>query len=244
MRLILKFLLSTGIVTPHWTGMQGWEGTGEKFSLKGKNCFQDIYNGSLDHAVLMLTDDPCGDALFADDIYSPSPSAVDEVRLSGINKIYAGAGDDIIDLTVTNFQKTQKDGIEIHGGDGNDVIWADTGTNHLYGDAGDDRIVGGTSADAICGGSGNDRMHGGGGSDVFFFCEEWGEDIVEQLSSGSVTLWFAEGDESCWDPVKRLYSDGLNTVTVLGECKVYLTFKAAAAPDLLAEASSSVIYQS
>ena len=27
MRLILKFLLSTGIVTPHWTGMQGWEQT-------------------------------------------------------------------------------------------------------------------------------------------------------------------------------------------------------------------------
>jgi hypothetical protein len=108
------------------------------------------------------------------------------------------------------------DGISLHGGDGNDVLWANKGENWLFGDMGDDRLVGASEDDLIVGGAGDDRMHGGGGDDVFTFCENWGKDMVEHLATGTVTLWFASGDESKWDPETLTYSDGTNSVTVKG----------------------------
>ena len=86
----------------------------------------------------------------------------------------------------------------------------------LFGDAGNDRIVGASGSDVIVGGIGNDRMHGGGGNDVFTFCANWGTDTVEQLTGGSVTLWFASGDESKWDPDTLTYTDGDDIVQVSG----------------------------
>ena len=103
-------------------------------------------------------------------------------------------------------------------GDGNDVIWANSGQNTLCGDAGDDRIVGGAGNDVIIGGEGDDALHGGGGNDIFAFGGDWGRDTVEQLESGKVTLWFKDGDESKWDDATRTYTDGANSVQVVGEC--------------------------
>ena len=114
----------------------------------------------------------------------------------------------------------------IRGGDGNDTIWANKGDNRLFGDAGNDRIVGASGIDVIAGGIGNDRMHGGGGNDVFTFCENWGIDTVEQLATGSVTLWFASGDSTNWTPETLTYTDGDNSVKVSGVAaeKVSLKF--------------------
>ena len=86
----------------------------------------------------------------------------------------------------------------------------------LFGDAGNDCIVGASGDDVIVGGIGNDRMYGGGGDDVFTFCENWGADTIEQLAEGSVTLWFATGDESNWNSEAMTYTDGENSVTVSG----------------------------
>ena len=94
----------------------------------------------------------------------------------------------------------------------------------MFGDAGNDRIVGAGGNDVIVGGAGYDSMHGGGGDDVFCFCAGFGHDTVEQLATGSVTLWFAEGDESCWNSNTLTYDDGTNSVTVNGTNNVSVRF--------------------
>ncbi|MBO4345501.1 MAG: hypothetical protein J5833_07085, partial [Victivallales bacterium] len=157
--------------------------------LEGMNIIGDVFNGTDDGTLLLLTDDDNGDALFLDDIYSASPDISTKARISQVNQIIAGAGDDIIDLTSVRFQFTEKN-IAVHGGDGNDVIWANNNGNWLFGDVGDDRIVGGAGFDVIAGGAGNDVLHGGGGGDYFCFGGNWGDDTVEQLDGFVTLLWF------------------------------------------------------
>ena len=194
-----------------------WTGTNEIVSLSGKNKLADIFEGSADANVLLLTDDANGDALFVDDIFTALPGTVAEqqARIARIDEIRAGAGNDLIDMTSQRFEYVG-DGLTIRGGDGNDTIWANKGDNWLFGDEGDDRLVGASGNDVIVGGVGNDRMHGGGGNDIFVFCKGWGNDTVEQLVGGAVTLWFAEGDDMYWDSNSKTYDDGVNTVTVSG----------------------------
>ena len=208
-------------------GVGEWEGTGEKVALTGKNKITDIFQGSNDDSALLLTDDENGDALFLDDIYSAFPEGLDaQSRIALIGEIAGGAGDDIIDLTSQRFDYIGG-GMTVHGGLGDDVIWANTicddhiiwadqRYNWLFGDAGDDRIVGAGSNDVIAGGIGNDSMHGGGGDDIFTFGGNWGNDIVEQLPDGKVTLWFEDGDLSKWDANTLTYTDGSNSVKVNG----------------------------
>ncbi len=202
----------------------GWEGTGMSVSLAGKNRICDIFTGSEAPSALYLTDSLDGDALFIDDIYSALPEGEEQqARISNLNSIYSGAGDDIIDLTSKRF-RCSGDGIAIYGGDGNDVIWASHGVNRLFGDGGDDSIVGASGNDVLVGGAGNDTLYGEGGNDIFCFCRNWGQDIVNQTSSGSVTLWFAEGDLSKWDASTKTYTDGVNSVVVNFDAEVTLLF--------------------
>ena len=202
-----------------------WTGTGELIQLSGRNRLGDTFTGSTDSNILLLTDDANGDALFVDDIYTalPGASTDQQARIARIDEIRAGAGDDIVDMTSQQFEYAGE-GLAIRGGEGNDVIWANKGNNLLFGDAGNDRIVGASGNDVIAGGSGNDSMHGGGGEDIFTFCDNWGADTVEQLESGKVTLWFASGDESKWNPETLTYTDGDNSVTVKGVASVELKF--------------------
>ncbi len=171
----------------------GWTGTNETVALAGKNRFGDIFEASSDANILLLTDDADGDALFVDDIFTESYNdlAQQQSRLAQLDEIRAGAGDDLVDMTSQRFVYTG-DGLVIRGGDGNDVIWANKGNNRLFGDAGDDRIVGASGNDIIVGGAGDDSMHGGGGNDFFCFGGNWGDDIIEQLEGGTVTLCFEE----------------------------------------------------
>ena len=193
-----------------------WNGIGKKVQLTGKNKLEDVFVGSNDANILVLTDDANGDALFVDDIFSAFPDEIEaQARIAGINEIRAGAGDDVIDLTSQQFVYVG-DGLTVFGGLGNDVIWANSGENCLFGDAGNDRIVGGSDNDIIVGGAGNDSMHGGGGSDTFCFGSDWGRDTIEQLADGSVTLWFESGSEDFWNAETLTYSDGVNKVTIKG----------------------------
>ena len=186
----------------------------------------NLFFGSADPNGLCLTDGENGDAIFLDDMYTELPDEIDEntARLLQIHEIRAGAGDDIVDMTSQQFAYIG-DGQIIRGGDGNDVIWANTGANWLFGDAGDDRIVGASGDDVIAGGIGDDRLHGGGGDDTFTFCDNWGADTIQQLETGSVTLWFASGDESNWNEATLTYTDGENSVTVLGVAAEQVTLK-------------------
>ena len=203
-----------------------WTGTNEIVSANGKGRIQDLFFGSADPSTLCLTDSENGDALFLDDIYTGLPEDIEENtgRLFRLQSIMAGAGDDIIDMTSQRFGYSDGN-LSIFGGDGDDIIWASKGRNLLYGDAGNDRIVGASSNDVIVGGIGNDRMHGGGGDDIFTFGENWGMDTVEQLATGSVTLWFASGDESKWNTDTMTYTDGENSVKVSGVAADKITLK-------------------
>jgi len=201
----------------HVGSVKDWTGTNELVSANGKGRIQNIFFGSADPNVLCLTDGENGDAIFVDDVYTELPDEIEEqtARLYKIQEIWAGAGDDIVDMTSQRFEYIG-DGLTIRGGDGNDTIWANKGDNLLFGDAGNDRIVGASGNDVFAGGIGNDRMHGGGGSDIFTFCENWGVDNVEQLAGGSVTLWFASGSMENWDKTTLTYTDGNNSVKVSG----------------------------
>ncbi|MBR7138527.1 MAG: hypothetical protein IKD44_03200, partial [Lentisphaeria bacterium] len=194
--------------------------TGERIMLAGKNNISDIFEGSSDANVLVLTDDANGDALFVDDIYT---ALGDQARIAQIDEIRAGAGDDIVDMTSQRYAYAG-DGVKVYGGFGNDTVWANKGNNTLFGDAGNDRLVGASSNDILAGGSGNDSMHGGGGDDIFTFGGAWGNDTVEQLADGSVTLWFETGSESNWNAGTLTYFDGTNSVSVTGCTNVTLRF--------------------
>ena len=137
------------------------------------------------------------------------------------------------------------DAVKIYGGLGNDTIWSNNGRNTLFGDAGNDRIVGGAGNDVIVGGIGNDRLHGGGGVDSFCFSGNWGNDTVEQLEGGSVTLWIAGGSTRYWDEKTLTYSDGVNSINVSGVSNVTLRFAAdPALPDgSFADAASEMIFE-
>ncbi|MBP5640334.1 MAG: hypothetical protein J6X55_12690, partial [Victivallales bacterium] len=210
----------------HVGSVNDWSGTNETVALNGKNRFHDIFVGSDDPNVLYLTDDANGDAVFVDDIFTELPGTIAEnqARIAQLDEIHAGAGDDIVDLTSQRFEYVG-DGITVRGGLGDDVIWANKGNNKLFGDSGKDRIVGASGNDIIVGGTGNDTMHGGGGKDTFVFGGDWGKDIVEQLETGKVTLWFQDGDESKWNESTLTYTEGNNSVKVSGTALENITLK-------------------
>ena len=210
----------------HLGSLGDWNGTKEKVMLGGKGRIADFYFGSTDANVLLLTDAAGGDALFVDDVYTALPGGVAEQqsRLAQIDEIRAGAGDDVVDMTSQRFAYVG-DGLTVRGGLGDDTIWANRGDNRLFGDAGNDRLVGASGDDVIVGGVGDDSMHGGGGSDVFTFCADWGNDTVEELADGSVTLWFASGNPGNWNAATLTYSDGANSVTVRGVSADRVTLK-------------------
>ena len=222
-------------------GTEFWNGTGEKVLLQGKNKIADIFEGSRDANILVLTDDANGDALFVDDVYT---ALGDQARLAQIDEIRAGAGDDIVDMTSQRYAYAG-DGVKVYGGLGNDTIWANKGSNTLFGDAGNDRLVGASGNDILAGGSGNDSMHGGGGSDIFTFGGAWGNDTIEQLADGSVTLWFADGSEANWNAESLTYSDGVNSVSVSGCVNVTLRFGSDASlpAGAFADAASKKIFE-
>ena len=197
--------------------LNGWEGTDEWVKLTGKNKLADIFEGSTDANILLMSDDTNGDALFIDDIYTALPGTVakQQARISQIDEIRAGAGDDIVDMTSRRFEYIGN-GVKLYGGLGDDTIWSNNGNNMLFGDAGNDRLVGGANNDVIVGGSGNDSMHGGGGEDIFCFGGDWGQDTVEQLANCNITLWFESGSGSNWNASTLTYTDGKNSVKVSG----------------------------
>jgi len=186
---------SSGYIARH-VGAGEWQGTRETVTLSGKNRISDLYYGTAtDQCSVYLTDDSNGDALFLDDIYTELPDTVQshQARVLNIDKFYAGGGDDIIDLTSQRYNFSAKT-LEVHGGTGNDNLWAGSSSAVLLGEDGNDRLIGSTADDILSGGAGDDSLQGGGGNDIFTFGENWGTDTVEQCNGGKVTLWFAEAE--------------------------------------------------
>ena len=61
---------TTGYAAQHAGILNSWSGTNEQVTLNGKNKLADIFEGSADANILLMTDDTNGDALFVDDIYT------------------------------------------------------------------------------------------------------------------------------------------------------------------------------
>jgi RTX calcium-binding nonapeptide repeat (4 copies) len=137
----------------------------------------------------------------------------------GVKKLVAdgGLGDDIIDLRNMTDPNVDQ---EIHGGDGNDIIYVGAGTANIFGDAGDDTIYGynwdgshGTNpaagAETLDGGDGNNTITagsavtkeiGGAGVDTLtagtandIIMGGAGNDIITSGPAGSTTTVMALG---------------------------------------------------
>ena len=82
--------------------------------------------------------------------------------ISNIEKIIGSSLDDIIEVYNTSpLLFLSSDGVDILGGDGNDVIKADDAPNILRGNAGNDTIEGKAGNDSIEGNDGDDTLIGG-----------------------------------------------------------------------------------
>ncbi|PSJ36214.1 cadherin domain-containing protein [Allosphingosinicella deserti] len=81
--------------------------------------------------------------------------------LSGIEQIFLGAGDDLVDLSPQGVDGLDyaKD-VKIFGEEGNDILISGAGSDSLDGGAGNDIIIGGKRADTIYGGGGDDSLYG------------------------------------------------------------------------------------
>lgn len=190
----------------------------EDVVLKGKVRYHDIFQGNRAEKaanILYLSDNENGDVFFTDDIYSAFPSEQDMCRFSDITHIYAGAGDDIIDMTSTRYEPAN-DGIFLHGGAGNDTLWSDS-SSFLFGDEGNDSIIGSSQTDYISGGAGDDVLYGGGGDDFFLFGAPgtWGHDEIYQGDDGSVNIVFPESGNFVEDnQITVTYEADKSTITL------------------------------
>jgi len=139
-------------------------GTGEKITLNGLNRFTDVIDGGADIDTINLTDG--NDAFFIDDVYSGHHSSLtlsstaqgvnSTARIVELETINAGEGNDIVDLTSTNFVLATS--VTINGEAGNDNLWGSNGSDIIDGGTGDDSIFGGTGSDTLTGGTGADAF--------------------------------------------------------------------------------------
>ena len=130
------------------------------------------------------------DALFLDDRYSRFPGAAGP-RLSGIEWIAAGDGNDIVDLTSFDFVYGA---VTLAGGEGQDVLWSSAGDDRLLGEGGDDQLFGGQGSDDLDGGPGDDLLQGDIGDDRYRFGLGYGQDVIAERN-GNDCILFGEGIE-------------------------------------------------
>ena len=197
-------------------GSEGETGSNQSLSLEGRNRFESWLNGGSDVDTLILTDQD--DAFFLHDALSglhelietdaDSNAVQTAPRVEAIENIVGGAGDDLIDLTSTDFSLAGQS-ITITGGPGDDVLWAGSG---------DDRLEGGDGADQLFGGSGSDIFEGGAGPDVFQFTDSSGADEVIDfdLSEDRIELFVSAGASPVWELENGLLRWGAVEVMLIG----------------------------
>lgn len=129
------------------------------------NVNSTTYDGLLGTDILIGTDH--GD-------YLSIQNSVGMQLVKNIELFIAGDGGDVINLASSNL--TYGD-VTIHGGAGNDILWANIGNDTIYGAEGNDILDGGpgndylrgnADHDILFGGAGNDRLDGGLGNDILY----------------------------------------------------------------------------
>ncbi len=157
-----------------------------------KNVNNSVYDGMGGFDIMLMSN--YGDALFIDD-------GAGNQTFKNIEIIIAGDGGDLIDLSSTVHLLTN--GVIISGGEGDDILWGNVGSDtingaegddildggpghdNLFGEADNDYLSGGDGNDNLDGGAGNDILVGGAGSDTYIFTEAitGGDTIIETASA-------------------------------------------------------------
>jgi len=149
-------------VNSSFTSHSGWE-TG--VSVEGLQKSSAIVSGGVGMDTLSLSDED--DAFFLDDSYSDfhveggalelSSGVLGVARISGVEHIQSGLGDDVIDLTSSRYSLKDTN-IEILGEQGDDIIWGSDANENIFGGAGNDQLFGGEGRDTLTGGTGQDTF--------------------------------------------------------------------------------------
>jgi VCBS repeat-containing protein len=160
-------------------GSPGYGGSNETVSLAGKRQSQDVFIGGSGVDTLLGTGG--SDVILLDDTRSGALQS--GPRLSGIEVINTGDGDDVVDLTSRRYAYGD---VTIDGGSGNDVLWSSSGADSLFGGTGSDRLDGGAGKDYLSGGSGNDTLNGGYMEDILQGGS--GNDSLEDVSPTASSL--------------------------------------------------------
>lgn len=128
----------------------------EYLAIDGRNRFFDVVDGNSGFDTIVLADTYNGDAFFLHDFFTDFNSnktgsfVVDNQgnsgtsRMSGVERILGGQGDDVIDVTSASFSLGD---IELQGNQGADVLWGGDGNDILDGGAGTDTLAGGRGND-------------------------------------------------------------------------------------------------
>ena len=168
-------------------------GTEERINLNGKTRFEDVMDGGADIDTIELTD--ASDAFFLHDSFSGFHSSLTlsddysgnsgTARIENIENINAGGGDDIVDLTSTDYSLDSQN-ITVNGGEGSDTLW---------GSDADETLIGGTDNDVLFGGAGVNELIGGSGADEFQFTKTSTNDTVADfnISDGDTLKFFNTG---------------------------------------------------
>jgi len=171
--------------------------TGTRLSVHEKTKYSTVIDGEADADTIILMDGLNGDAFFLHDAYSDLHQSVTTMvddkgmqtaaRVINIETIFAGSGDDIIDLTSDTFDMGGTN-ITLKGEAGDGVLWAAEGNDTLEGGAGNDTLFGG---------DGNDTLTGGSGADVFEFAyynTSQSDTITDYTSDDILKFYLSDGD--------------------------------------------------
>ena len=92
------------------------------------------------------------------ELYRDDMGRLSHARINSIDKISAGSGDDVVDLT-SKTHSLSGNSVTVLGESGDDVLWGGNSNDTLNGGSGDDILFGGGGDDVLIGGSGADEFH-------------------------------------------------------------------------------------
>lgn len=170
----------------HNVGGFGGLGTGVFLPLVGMKVNTAVLNGGEGQDSIVFGDE--ADALFLHDEFTGFHHTLDATRvarLSSIERIVTGGGNDLVDLTSQIFSLAGAR-IEIDAGSGDDIVW---------GSDADELIRGGSGSDTLFGGTGQDTLEGGAGPDVFEFTATSSDCTILDFSpeEGDVLRFYDQG---------------------------------------------------
>ncbi|MEQ9696071.1 calcium-binding protein [Shimia sp. SDUM112013] len=154
--------------------------------ITGLNRYEAVTAGGDGFDKVLLSSG--NDAYFLDDLHSAFNSAIGSQpvsRIQNIERIMAGNGDDVLDMTSSRFAYSGS-GMQLYGQEGDDTLWGTTGNDSLIGGDGNDILEGGGGLDVLTGGSGADTFHfinpGNRIQQITDFSPDQGDTIVLHLT--------------------------------------------------------------